>query len=1045
MSLPTGTLTFLFTDIEGSTQLWEQQADAMRAALARHDSLLRSAVEDHGGILVKTTGDGLLAVFHTGVDAVVAALAIQHAIGAESWDQAIGRLRVRIGLLTGAAEARDGDYYGPAVNRAARLTSAAHGGQVLLSKTTQELVRDELPDGVETLDLGQYRLKGVVRPQRLYQLTAAELPADFPPLLAPPVQRTNLPRPRTPFVGRQQELGAVLDLLHDPEARLVTLIGQGGAGKTRLSLEIAATVLPEFGDGAFFVDLAPITGPDLVPSAVADVLGIPEAGGYSLSELIQRHLEHRQLLLVLDNFEHLLPAADLLPEWLVASPGLTLLVTSREALNLLEEWLYPVGGLPYPKDETTPKLEDFGAIQLFVQSAQKARPDFNLDDEAAGVVAICRLVEGLPLAIELAASWIRNMDTRSIAGEIQRNADFLATRLRNVPARHRSMLAAFDYSWQQLAPQEKTAFARLSIFRGGFDRAAAQAVADASLLTLSALVDKSLLRWAQDPDQGQGGRYHIHELLRQFGLDKLDDEAGQAKEIQNKHGLYYTSLVHDLSPLLLDERQLEFMARITAEIENIRVAWLWAAETADSAAFKNAGHAMANYYQFIGHYIEGHAAFLKAADALASGELTPQAEKALAVIWLDLAYFHIRLGFLDEAKAIAEKSMAIFHRYGMRPLPGLGTDPRAALGILASIEGDYEATATYGKAVLQTSEADGNHGNGHFGAYLLCRASLAQGDYEAARRYAHEGYAVARETGESWFRAYLLIEVGNVEFALGDYAAARDHYEAAYAIRQEFNDPEGAALATTQLGNVALREQEYANAEERFRHSLEIYEEINDRGGLARSLAGLGQAAVAKGHLRKAYDFYQKALAIAVDIHFVPVMLSLLGAVGEFFLELGEIEPGLKLLSRAASHPRAEHETRERAGIILARHQSKTPAESFHAAVEAGAATDLLTLAKSAQADLLRLETEAAQRSAGGDAKAGRSRKEGPPPVETLTARELEVLELIAQGMSYQQVADTLIVSAGTVKWYTSQIYGKLGVKSRTQAVAQARALNLLS
>ena len=218
MSLPTGTLTFLFTDIEGSTQLWEQQADAMRAALARHDSLLRSAVEDHGGILVKTTGDGLLAVFHTGVDAVVAALAIQHAIGAESWDQAIGRLRVRIGLLTGAAEARDGDYYGPAVNRAARLTSAAHGGQVLLSKTTQELVRDELPDGVETLDLGQYRLKGVVRPQRLYQLTAAELPADFPPLLAPPVQRTNLPRPRTPFVGRQQELGAVLDLLHDPEA-----------------------------------------------------------------------------------------------------------------------------------------------------------------------------------------------------------------------------------------------------------------------------------------------------------------------------------------------------------------------------------------------------------------------------------------------------------------------------------------------------------------------------------------------------------------------------------------------------------------------------------------------------------------------------------------------------------------------------------------------------------------------------------------------------------------------------------------------------------
>jgi predicted ATPase/class 3 adenylate cyclase/DNA-binding CsgD family transcriptional regulator len=1045
MSLPTGTLTFLFTDLEGSTQLWEQQADAMRAALARHDSLLRSAVEDHGGIMVKTTGDGLLAVFHAGVDAVVAALAIQHVIGAEAWNQAIGRLQVRIGLLTGAAEVRDGDYYGPAVNRAARLTAAAHGGQILLSKTTQELVRDELPAGVETLDLGQYRLKGVVRPERLYQLTAAELPADFPPPLAAPVQRTNLPRPRTPFVGRQQELGAVLDLLRSPEARLVTLIGQGGAGKTRLSLEIAATILPEFGDGAFFVDLAPITGPDLVPSAVADVLGILEAGGYSLSELIQRHLEHRQLLLVLDNLEHLLPAADLLPEWLAASPGLTLLVTSREALNLMEEWLYPVGGLPYPEDETAGKLEEFGAIQLFVQSAHRARPDFNLDDEAEGVVGICRLVEGLPLAIELAASWIRNMDARSIAGEIQRNADFLATRLRNVPERHRSMLAAFEYSWQQLAPQEKMVFARLSIFRGGFDRAAAQAVAGATLPALSALVDKSLLRWAQDGDQGQGGRYHVHELLRQFGLDKLAGEPGQAEDIRSKHGLYFINFVRDLLPLMLDERQLEFTARITAEIENIRVAWLWATETADSAALNSVGYAMADYYQFIGHYIEGQAAFLRAVEALTAAELTPQVEKALAGIWLDLAYFHIRLGFLVEAQVVSEKSMEVFHRYGIRPLPGLGTDPRIALGILASIEGDYEATATYGKAVLQTSEADGHTGNGPFGAYLLTRAALAQGDYEAARRHAHEGYAVARKSGERWFKAYLLIELGNIELSLANYAAARDHYEAAYAIRQEFNDPEGAALATVQLGNVALREQQYANAEERFRLSLDIYEEINDRGGLARSLAGLGQTAVANGQLRKACDHYQKALAIAVDIHYVPVMLSLLGAVGEFFLELGELETGLKLLSRAASHPKGEHETRERAGQILTLHRTKTPADRFQTAVEAGASTDLLALAISAQADLLRLEREVEQRSTAAEARAGRAQKEEQPLVEPLTARELEVLDLIAQGMSNQQVADTLIVSTGTVKWYTSQIYGKLGVKSRTQAVAQARALNLLS
>ena len=802
--------------------------------------------------------------------------------------------------------------------------------------------------------------------------------------------------------------------------------------------------MPEYADGAFFVDLAPITSPDLVPAAAAGVLGIPEASGYSLSELIQRHLVHRQLLLVLDNFEHLLPAADLLPEWLAAAPGLSLLVTSREALSLLEEWLYPVGGLSFPEDETAGGLEEFSAIQLFVQSAQRARPDFDLRAEAEGVVSICRLVEGLPLAIELAASWIRNMDARSIAGEIQRNADFLATRLRNVPERHRSMLAAFDYSWQQLAPREKSAFARLSVFRGAFDRAAAQAVAGASLPILSALVDKSLLRWRPDGDQGQDGRYHIHELLRQFGLDKLAAEPGQTEEIQSKHGHYFINLIRDLSPLMFDERQIEFSAKVATEFENIRIAWLWAIDTVDSAALSSAGHILANYYQFIGHYIEGQAVFLKAAEALAGAELAPQVEKALAVIWLDLSLFHIRLGFLDEARVIAEKSMEVFHRYDMRPLPGLGTDPRIALGILASIEGDYDAAANYAEAVRRTAEADGHLGNRPFGAYMLTSAALAQGDYEAARRYAQEGYEMTSATGERWFRAYLLIEVGNAEFALGNNTAARARYEAAYAIRQEFNDPEGAALASVQLGNVALRGQEYANAEERFRHSLEIYEEINDRGGLARSLAGLGQTAVANGDLRKACNYYQKALAIAVDIHFVPVVLSLLSAVGEFFLELGQLDRGLQLLSRAASHPKAEHATRERAGQILARHKSGTPADRFQATAETGAAIDLLTLAKNAQSDLQHLEREVDQRSAGRDVPAGRSRKGEQPLAEPLTARELEVLGLIAQGMSNQQVADTLIVSAGTVKWYTSQIYGKLGVKSRTQAVARAQALNLL-
>ncbi|MGD8807612.1 MAG: tetratricopeptide repeat protein, partial [Chloroflexota bacterium] len=705
----------------------------------------------------------------------------------------------------------------------------------------------------------------------------------------------------------------------------------------------------------------------LLPSAVAGVLDMPEASGYTLSELIQRYLEPKHLLLVLDNFEHVVSAADLLPAWQQAAPDLTLLVTSREALNLQGEWLFPLGGLPYPPDETAADLEKYGAVQLFMQSALRVRPGFDLQKEAQGVLRICQLVEGLPLALELAASWARTMDAQAIASEIQRNADFLATRLRNVPARHRSMLAAFDYSWQQLEPAEQSAFARLSVFRGGFDRAAAAAVASASLMTLSALVDKSLLRWLPANGQETGGRYYFHQLLRQFGHEKLAAEPGLVEEIQRKHGLYFTAFVQDLLPLMLNERQLEFTSRITAEIENIRIAWQWATEHADATALRKAGHALADYFQFVGRYSEGQATFQKAIQALAAAEQTPQIEKALAATWLDLAYFQIRLGLLEEAQELAENSWAVFDRYKMQPQPGLGTDPRAALGILASTEGDYAATARYGRAILQTDDAGDSGGNKPFGAYLLTRAALGRGEYEKARQYALEGTMMARQSGERWFLAYLLNELGNVEFALGNYGAAREHYDAAMAIRRQFNDPEGIALAAVQLGAVALRETNYGEAEQRFRQALELYEEIHDRGGLARALDGLGQTAALTGRLRAACDHYREALDIAVDIHYVPVILSLLEGIGELFLELGELEVGLRLLARAASHPRGEHEIRQRAEEALGRQLNEAPAGEFEQIVDQGSAADLFSLAKSAQADLARFGAESS-----GQARANR-------------------------------------------------------------------------
>jgi class 3 adenylate cyclase len=449
--LPTGTVTFLFTDIEGSTRLWERDASAMKSALARHDEILRSSIEERD------------AAFSSAPEALGAAISAQRALHDEEWEEG-AMIRVRMVLHTGAVEERGGDYFGPALNRVSRLLSAGHGGQTLLSLATQELVRDALPDGARLDDLGERRLKDLFRPERVFQITSPGLPSDFPPLRTLENLRNNLPLQPTPLIGREREVGEVCERLGQEEIRLLTLTGPGGTGKTRLALQAAADLLEDFEERVSFVSLAAVTDPDLFFKEIAGALGLRESGDVPLEDLLKEYLGRRELLLVLDNFEHLLSAVPLVGELLSAAPRLKVLATSRIPLGLYGEHDYAVPPLSIPDTKRLPPIEvlsQYEAVRLFIERASAAKRGFEITSENAPAVAeICARLDGLPLAIELAAARIKLLPPKVLLTRLSNRLKLLTGGAKDLPARQRTLRGAIEWSHDLLEEGEKTLFAR---------------------------------------------------------------------------------------------------------------------------------------------------------------------------------------------------------------------------------------------------------------------------------------------------------------------------------------------------------------------------------------------------------------------------------------------------------------------------------------------------------------------------------------------------------------------------------------------------------
>jgi len=846
MNYPTGTVTFLFTDVEGSTALWERQPEAMRGAMARHDALIEAAVVEIGGLVVRPRGEGdsRFAVFQQAPAAVRAAAAIQRALAAGFADLPFA-LRVRIGLHTGAADWRDGDYYGSAVNRCARVRGLAHGGQTLLSQATAELVRDDLPAGARLVDLGTHPLKGLSRPETVYQLWLPDLPNDFPPLQSEAAVVGNLPAPPTPIVGRERELADVSALLAQDAVRLVTLTGPGGTGKTRLSLEVGHALRPRFPHGVYFVDLAPITDPGLVASTIAHTMGIREGGDQPVFDNLKEYLAGRQICLILDNLEQVISAAPVVAGLLGTAARVKALATSRIPLQIRGEREYPVDTLrvPPPGVESVEELAEYEAVRFFVRQAQAARPSFELaDDNAAAVAGICRRLDGLPLALEIAAARVRMLPPPALLKRLDQSMKLLVGGAADLPTRQQTVRNAVDWSYTLLTPEEQLLFARLGVFVGGFTLESAEAVCnpDGALDVfggIEALVRNSLVRATEGP--GEEPRFDMLLTIRDYALEKLE-EAGEVTAFRAAHADHFGRRAMEEWALLYGSRALETILRAQADHDNFRAT--------------------------IGFSLEP------------GGNLLNAGWCAVFLLW-----FWYRQGYLQEGREWSERVMRATEPLGGIP-HGMGLN---TAGMMAMWLGDLEAAEErIVKAVQLAEQAHFDLGisMGHFSLGVLrvnqgrdregyanlalaaerfdeagdnwdkvnslihlANASLGLGQLKQAETWLREAGAIAERTGDPWQIAFYLNNLGEVARAGGDYERARGYYERSEALYRQADALGDHARLIHTLGYMALHDGDLERAEALFRESLADFRKLGSKRGMAECVGGLAAVAAVRG------------------------------------------------------------------------------------------------------------------------------------------------------------------------------------------------------
>ncbi len=750
-------------------------------------------------------------------------------------------------------------------------------------------------------------------------------------------RRYNLPPTATPFVGRAEELAQIARLLADPTCRLTTLTGPGGSGKTRLALEAAARAADTFLNGVCFVPLAAVSSLEFVPGAMAEPLGLTLSGKADPRDQLVSHLRDKDLLLVLDNLEHLPGADELLGRIALACPEVRLLVTSRERLNLHGEQLIELSGLDVPPGADGESITEYSAAQLFLNSARSVQPDFALDGEnRASVARICRLVNGLPLAIELAAVWVRQFSCREIADEIARSLDFLTTAQKNVPARHRSLQAAFEHSYALLSADEQRAFARLSVFHGGCDREAAAAITTYQLPVLAALCDKSLLR------RDAAGRYSSHELLRQYADGKLRADPLIFAEAQARHCEHYIGFLGAREDAQNDARQNEARREIATEIDNIRAAWGWAVAHQRIAALEPALESMRGFYEHAGRYTEAAELYEAAVEAeRASGA---KGSPLRGRLLFGQAWFYHRLDRFEAASTLIQQSLTIV-RSAQPPLPAEEALCLQCLSNMARVAGDFAQAIAYSQQGLSLHRVAGNPRAIAASLNTLGAAFNEQGNLEAAQRIHEESLAIRRGLGDRNGMAVSLVGLGNVAITQGKYADSRPFNREALAIFREIGYPMGVAVALNNLGVACYMLGEYAEARPWLQECLALCRELGHRHIAAHTLGNLGGVAGALGEYREAWQNTREALQMAREVGSVSATLVGLVSAAVLLARQEERERAAEVAALVCHHAAANRETKDRAGQLLAELEAQLPGPTFEAARQRGQARELADLA----------------------------------------------------------------------------------------------------
>jgi predicted ATPase/class 3 adenylate cyclase len=818
-SLPTGTVTFLFTDIEGSTRLLQQLGDRYPDVLTTHHRLLRTAIQEAQGQVVDTQGDAVFAAFPRARDALLGAVAAQRAVQGQSWPNGIA-LRVRMGLHTGEPVSGETGYVGIDVHRAARIAAAGHGGQILVSGVTHALVAKDLPEGVRLRDLGEHRLKDLAHPYRVFQVLTRDLSSDFPPLRSLDARPHNLPIQLTNFIGRAREIAEIKRLLG--AARLVTLTGSGGAGKTRLALQVAADVVEGYPEGVWLAEFAPIAAPALVPKTVASALNVPEQPTRDMIETLVDALRPKALLLVLDNCEHLLAACgDLAVALLRNCPRVRILATSREGLGVPGESLWRVPSLSMPEDiRHLPPSEElvlYDAVRLFIDRAVAAAPGFIVTNENAPAVAqVCQRLDGIPLAIELAAARVKVLAVEQIAVRLDDRFRLLTGGSRIVLPRQQTLRAAIDWSYNLLSEPERVLLRRLAVFAGGWTLEAAEAIcggggveADQVLDLLTSLVDKSLV--LAETHRGEA-RYRLLETLRHYGWDQLFT-IREATEIQKRHRTWYVGLAERAEARMHGPEQTTWLNGLEVEHDNLRAALGWSATEADDAetALRLAA-ALGVFWDLHTHYGEGRKWLEAALDRSCNIKSTARVKalwEAGALVW--------RQGDYARALALCDESFALARELGDQ------TDLAMALmwrGLATMRQGDFDAAAALYEESLEVSRKLENK---YSMAITLAQIGMLvgrRGDYAKAVVLCEESLATFRTVGGKWGIAYALRTTGHVVRLLGDLERAADLYRESLALFGEAGDKrvateciEGLALIASAQGNAERTARLFGAAE----------------------------------------------------------------------------------------------------------------------------------------------------------------------------------------------------------------------------------------